>query len=688
MFSFTLENSYSDQMERSAKNIIKKSYFIILTLFIGTMAATPAWGQMAVQDLHYTDSIETLIHNASSDTAKSKLLNELSGFWSPKDSGKAAAYARRSLQLSKGHLYEEAIAYSCLASAYFYTDSSKSRKAYFKALSLLQGDTSRRSLSLKSQMWRGYGAMLQSKGADNKTFIDILLNHAIPLAHAGRDTLHEVMYYSDVGMVFWNIKAYNKSIYYYKKAIGLAKKMKKLPDNLAEMQIWLTQNYLNNKYYDSAKYSLDSAWEFLKKQDVSKPYVRYYMARGLYDILTGQRDQGLAHLDKALALARKLELNYLAITIIFQKYKAYKEAKQYSKAREMLLQVYRDSVAFSIPENRLTILYDLAQVEAQSGNMKTAYKWLSQYADLDDSLNLQKTNAQIAALEVKYKTEKKERQILSLKNENKKQLLSLQKKRFTIGLLIAGVLVLLLICILIYLLYRGKRKAALQKEEIHQKRIKEIEQANKLKVYDAMLEGQEQERRRMARDLHDGLGGMLSGVKLKLSDIADNEKGKKDMELYKVINQLDSSVQELRRIARNMMPEALLRFGIETALADLCDSLQTQHIHIDFQSIQLDKNIQQTVQVSIYRIVQELVTNAIRHGHAHNILVQCSQNNNRIFITVEDDGLGFDIKLLKEGKGIGFTNIENRVNLLNGNLDIQSGHGEGTTVNVEIDAHE
>src|SRR5690625_357550 len=170
------------------------------------------------------------------------------------------------------------------------------------------------------------------------------------------------------------------------------------------------------------------------------------------------------------------------------------------------------------------ILFDLARTDEQMGNMRNAYNWLLQYTALSDSLQTKEVKSDIASLEVKYRSEKKQRKILALQNENKQQELVLQKKRFENYFLIAGILILLLISALIYMLYRNKRKSAWQQQLKHQQQLKQIAQDHQLKVYNAMLEGQEQERHRMARDLHDGLGGMLAGVKLKLSDIAGNQR--------------------------------------------------------------------------------------------------------------------------------------------------------------------
>jgi signal transduction histidine kinase len=154
---------------------------------------------------------------------------------------------------------------------------------------------------------------------------------------------------------------------------------------------------------------------------------------------------------------------------------------------------------------------------------------------------------------------------------------------------------------------RIKHKFTLLKEINYQQQLTELEQKQQLKVAKAMLDGEEHERERVARDLHDGLGGMLSGVKIGLSGWTNNHSGAaEDKDLHLIINQLDTSVSELRRIARNMVPETLLKFGLEVALKDLSEFYMRDGLHIEFQAFNVEKNIALAVQLHIYRIVQEL----------------------------------------------------------------------------------
>lgn len=665
---------------------IRWSFWIGYLLLAQAISAT-VYAQTTTQDQRYTDSLEAIVQRTGEDTAKAAALNQLSDYWSEKDSGRAVGYAHRALALSQKDRYYTAASHFFLGGAYFYLDSEKSKSEYLRVINLLQKDSTPRALSLLARAWHNYGALLQ-RSDDDKAYMEILLTHTIPLALAARDTLRVGLDYFGVAQVFSNIHDYDKAIDYYELAIHTLSSLSVRGTELASCYTNLAKMYLYKKDFPPAKPYLDSAKQILSTLPPSFDEVDYLMTSGMYYFHRHQWKDAFDALDQALSLAETLHLPYAANSVLFQKFKALTEAKRYAEAKDVLLQVYRDSISNHNAANRLMFLYNLAQTDAKMGHMHNAYDWLSQYATLADTLNSQKINSDIAGLEIKYESEKKQREILSLQNENKQQQLILQQSRFTTYLLITGIILLLLICAIILLLYRNRKRRALQEARLYQQQLKQIEQDHQLRVYNALLEGQEQERRRMARDLHDGLGGMLAGVKLKLSDIAENQQSGNDMELYKVINQLDNSVQELRRIARNMMPETLIRFGVVTALRELCSSLQTPSLRIEFQAYQLSEKIPQSVQITIYRIVQELLTNAVKHGQPSNILVQCSQNEDRVFITVEDDGQGFDATAPQLGKGIGLSNIQTRINYLDGKLDIQAKPGEGTIVNVEVNASE
>ena len=226
------------------------------------------------------------------------------------------------------------------------------------------------------------------------------------------------------------------------------------------------------------------------------------------------------------------------------------------------------------------------------------------------------------------------------------------------------------------------------RKKIQQQRISELETEKQLTATEAVLKGEEQERSRLAKDLHDGLGGMLSGIKHSMANMKENliMTPENAAAFERSMDMLDSSIQEMRRVAHNMMPEALVKFGLDTALKDFCNDInQSGALNVSYQSIGMENEVvEQTTAIAIYRIVQELLNNTIKHTSAKNAIVQLSKEQSKITITVEDDGKGFDTSLLNKTRGMGWSNIQNRVEFLKGKIDVHSKVGKGTSVTVEI----
>ncbi len=218
--------------------------------------------------------------------------------------------------------------------------------------------------------------------------------------------------------------------------------------------------------------------------------------------------------------------------------------------------------------------------------------------------------------------------------------------------------------------------------------LKAAETDKKLVV--ALQENQkllETERGRFARDLHDGLGGLLSSVKFSFSNMKENIilTAQQGLSFEQSLNKLDSGIAELRRIAHNMMPENLQQFGLNTALKDFCITIQQGtgcNIHYECFGMEHYSFNSQT-DIAIYRIAQELVNNALKHAAAEQIIVQLQNSKTSITLTVEDNGKGFDTSIIKTVKGSGWKSIESRVNLLKGSCLVTSS-SIGTTITIEM----
>jgi signal transduction histidine kinase len=244
--------------------------------------------------------------------------------------------------------------------------------------------------------------------------------------------------------------------------------------------------------------------------------------------------------------------------------------------------------------------------------------------------------------------------------------------------------ILVLLTVVVFLVLRNLR----HKLQSRQKALSQIALESQLRASEALLKGEEMERERVARDLHDSLGALLSGIKFSFQHMKDRmEIPRKNKVAYnKGLAMLDASVEEVRRIAHNMMPANLLKFGLDSALRDVCDQLNLgSDLTLSYQSVGLEESqLGQARMLSIYRIIQELLANLVRHSGASHAILQLIQDGGQLTITVEDNGLGFDPKQAEAGNGIGWKNIRNRVRLLGADLEVQSSPGKGTTVEIRL----
>lgn len=284
----------------------------------------------------------------------------------------------------------------------------------------------------------------------------------------------------------------------------------------------------------------------------------------------------------------------------------------------------------------------------------------------DSVLNLKNVN-HTNNLRVRYETEKQATQISVLESE--------RKTAIWLGVAVCSILLLALATV--FFLWRW----TVQKRRIAGQLIKQLEQEKQLVATQALLDGETQERIRLARDIHDGLGSMLTGIKLNLEALKNGAfMEHANLKCFdNAMKILDESMHELRRVAHNLMPEALSRYGLKPSIDDFCRSLSA---NIVFDWFGDNERLDLKLEEMIYRIVHELVNNALKYASASMILVQIVQEKERIALTVQDDGAGFDPAA--ESKGMGLSNIRNRAASFGGNIQIYSKPGEGTEVSVEM----
>ncbi|RBQ05378.1 sensor histidine kinase [Pedobacter miscanthi] len=626
------------------------------------------FAQLRVTDKRYPDSLLQLSNNLQNDSAKAQILFKLADYWAKIDSTKAKIYLAKCLKPGLKNPYLEALYYYFRARVYSPLNSKISEQCYIEADKRLSKFNTNEAFLIRAKAWANY-ANIQQKKDNEDLMVYILLNKAIPMAKKANSKEYLGKFYGDLGLVFGNKLQYNKAEEYYLMAIAILEHTE-ISDKsiLFLIYLYISKAYIHNHNdkISSTRNILDKAKNILPSCSTPINQIEYYWVESMYYRKIKAYNKALSYIAAGMNFAKK-QKPYYQEKLNGEKINILTAKGDFKKAAIFLESLIKNPQSkYSI--NLLNYYKELSRVYDTLDNSKAAYQWLNKYSKIKDSLTERGFFDRINALEIKFKTAENQKKIAELNAANQKANLSAKNSRLLNWLL--GVVSLLILSVFIFgfYYYRNQKKLATQREEI--------------RLSNAMLQGQETERYRVARDLHDGLGNLLTVIKFNLGQLA---KEKPAIEVNEIARQLDHSINELRRIAHDMMPEMLLNIGLEAALKDLCESLTSNDLEIDCQLIKLKSTIPQPTQVSIYRIIQELLTNVVKHAQAKNVLLQCTQHKNTFYITLEDDGKGFNTDQLKEKAGIGLNNIKSRVNYLNGKMEIVSRTDQpGTSLNIEL----
>ncbi|MET0465880.1 MAG: tetratricopeptide repeat protein [Chitinophagaceae bacterium] len=481
-------------------------------------------------------------------------------------------------------------------------------------------------------------------------------------------------------LLYYSLGQFDRAIEYGTAAVEYLRKVQNLPF-LATAACNLGISYSRKEQFDKAKALFNETYNIgIQTGDLN---AQGSATLNLGDIAMQQGHYG--ELEKYFSKAEKIFLELDAKESLVITYRGLAIYYLFQRNHTIAAKYGEQSLALAnelnlAAEKRKT-LETLSSIYIAMQNIEKGEEYLRMSTRLGDSLLNETIQKNTLEIEKKFEAEKKETQIKTLTANQKVQQLSIERKNLWNNILLTAGAAVVIISLLVYRTYQ-------QKQKIQEQRIAELETEKKLAATEAVLKGEEQERTRLAKDLHDGLGGMLSGIKYSFSTMKGNliMTPENARAFERSMDMLDSSIAEMRRVAHNMMPEALVKFGLDTALKDFCNDInQSGALTVNYQSLGMDNiSLDQTTAITIYRITQELLNNTMKHAAAKNAIVQLSYSGDTISLTVEDDGKGFDTAVLQGARGIGWTNIQTRVEYLKGKTDIQSAPQKGTSVHIEL----
>lgn len=496
------------------------------------------------------------------------------------------------------------------------------------------------SIMLAEINYEIFSLLLSQQNLDKLNEANIYLDKYLDFAKKTNDKEKLLKAYMGYAGLAIKTKKTNKALVFYNKSKNIAVLNK---DSLTLAKIYNNKGIIFKNFYNR----LDSARFFYKK---------------------------------ALVIYSKINKTQKVFNTIVNISSSYKSEKNYTEAIKWLKKA--DSIPISSYKiNSKKFLYKLLSKNyEQLADYKNANLYLNKYIAYKDSVDIKEQNIAISDIQTKYETEKKENNIIKLKAEKDKQ-----KNYMIIGT--GSFIFIILIAILANYNLKRKRNLAEKNRQIEHQKVVSLMKEQELKTLDAIVEGQEKERKRIAEDLHDNLGSKLAVLKLQFDSFMENETAKKNKQLFKELqstsNLLEDTYQTVRSMSHvesNREIQQSLVHSVKVLAANISNSNQLSIEVIDFG---LEQSINHKIEITVLRIIQELITNIIKYAKANKVTIDLTLFDNTLGIIVSDDGIGFNSKKLKT-KGLGLKSITKRVLKLNGTINIDSGLGNGTTIIIEL----
>ena len=668
-----------------------------------------------------TDSLLTVISHLPDNEKKAESLLELGWLLHYSHSDSARGYYQDAAALSAGLGYKEGLADAWyrlslisrreadLSAAQDYLDkylevcfqlqdSARIAKGYFQQAGLFL-DANRNELAL--------------------VYARKSLESYLPL----QDTNALVAIYNRLGSIHKAKAAYETSAFYYLEAVRLSESLGNEP-LMATIYKNLGDAYLMARLPEAAKKYLDLALEIdlrlpnrerglaitynnlgrlaaeqerfadaAEYYGKSSEYYGYlndregqlYVLNNLGDLYFRQRnfDQALQYFDLALQGYVDLGLQTGILTALGNKAAVYTQTGRYNRAIALhdscLALAYRDDNR----ELRMDALWNLSDTYREMGNFTKSHEYLMRHYVLKDSLFNIKSTEVINDLLLKYEKEKDQARIHALEFEDLRKDLILRKRtsQRNIVTFTALAVVALGVFIMLYL-----RQRAVKDRIIARQKIRQLEEEKKLMAAKLLVEGQEKERKRIARELHDGLGVLLSATKMQFTSIMDKSPENRPL-IEKATRLIEEASRDVRKISHNMMPGLLTKLGFYEAVEDLIENIDdTADISATCEITGEQERLPENKEIMLYRIVQEIVNNTLKHAQAKDISLKISITPGKLIINYSDNGKGFDAEkiLLSEEGAFGLKSLQSRVGFLNGSMDIESSPGQGTRYFIEV----
>lgn len=652
----------------------------IVFLLISMTAALPSHAQLTQFQI---DSMIQKLTVAKKDSNKVKLLMELGNEVGYTDSKKAMQYAEEGFALSKEIDYKMGIA----RTAYLIGSTYMEQGQFPQSMKMLQYAES--TFVAINEPYR-LGMVNTAKGNWHFMQSDYwnashYYARATEIFDQYKDTAHALMVYQNLVASLDQTKNYEKAVTLAKKVLVVARERNDTLQMAYTLQ-GLANSLISLNRMEEARSYLNPLLLLVKNTLDYNIAAESYSTAANWHYQRQEYDKAIDYLKQALAKTQNVRDNYQVANYKKSIGAAYLKKGELAPAYQFLTEAAtqakesnNDDVYFH------TSLY-LSEYYEKINDYRQAFNYLQLYTQLNDSTLSAGTRQYTSQLEAVYESNKKETEILRLKSVQQEKDFALKKRNIYLSIA-AGLLILLGVILMLFRKNsKNRQRLSEQKAALQEEKILTMEKREQVASLQSMINGQETERTRIAKDLHDGLGGIFSTVKMHYSTLQQDTPVIRENPLYrKTLDLINNAADELRKVAHNMMPEVLMKVGLVEALRDFCDNISAGRLlKASLQSYGMEHRLSNGTEIMLFRIIQELVNNIIKHAYATEAIIQINRQGNKLSLTIEDNGRGFDTGEAEQKRSMGIATVKSRVDYLNGKLTIDSRKDIGTTVMIDL----
>ncbi len=634
------------------------------------------WGLSAsyAQHQRMLDSLEQVLSHTSQDVQRLNLLGELSWRYGMVDFEKALHYGRMELQLAvkMGDSAAIALAYSDIGNAYTRVNSfDEALENHLKAYEIRD----RLGLSVKAAGSISNISVIYKQQGRYQEALDYMFR-ALRIYEQTADEINQALVLGNIGNLYVSYKKLDPAKEAFERAIRLAKKNNSV-SILANAHSGMVQYYFKKEQYHEALEHAFIAEKHLKPLQHKTDLAVIYNGIGqIYERLE-KFDLAMENYQRSLEFRKFMKDEFGIASCYKNMGSVYLKLKDFDKAEKYILQSKTIFMNLKAQDYLREVYHLLGQVYEEKDHYSKSLAYYKASEAVKDSLYNQQSSDKIHELQVAYETERKARQIELLNKENRIQKLEIFRRNMFLGGVSAAFVSFFIITYLLFRSYRFKQENRLQGIILHQQSM----------AANAVIEAEENERKRISAELHDGLGQLFSAVKMNLSALTDDIlfKDNRSKDTYeKTISLVDESCREVRVISHQMAPNELLKSGLSNAIRNFIHKIDSRTLKINLQADGLEERLDTPIETVLYRAIQEAVNNVIKHAHATMLDIQLFRDEEGISVTIEDNGSGFDPKEAIAKNGMGLKNIRSRIEYLKGQVEFSSIPGKGALVAIYI----